>query len=82
MAISRLQIAESEKDFVHGFFENVLHGPRTAGRGEVCAGLTLKTPGLVRGKSQFDGRRRLVTRLTNSRANVELSRRPAMVDVR
>jgi hypothetical protein len=26
VAISRLQVAESEEDFVDGFFENVLHG--------------------------------------------------------
>ena len=51
VAISRLQFAEAEEDFVNGFFEDVLHWVPTAGAGGVCAGLTLKTPSEAGGKT-------------------------------
>jgi hypothetical protein len=41
VTISRLQIAEAEKDFMHGFFD---------GRPGTCAGLTFKTPRLTGSK--------------------------------
>lgn len=49
VAISRLQIAEAEEDFVHGFFEKVLHC-KDVRSSRVGAGLTFKTPGLSGGK--------------------------------
>ena len=49
VTISRLQIAEAKKDFVHGFFEEILHC-EDDGRPGMCAGLTFKTPRLTGGK--------------------------------
>ena len=44
VAISRLQVAEAEKDFMHGFFEEILHA-RTTVAPDVCRAHSLDAPG-------------------------------------
>jgi hypothetical protein len=43
VTISRLQIAEAEKDFMHGFFEKILHARTTVGPERVPGSLARRT---------------------------------------
>jgi hypothetical protein len=64
VAISRLKVAQAEKDLVYGFFENVLHGCRRLAAARYATGSLSRRPGRSEVRETPTQERKNVTRLT------------------